>query len=50
MKDKIGTYMYYPSTALHRVAGGFGGLNVHSRSVIPVPYDKPEDDYYVLIK
>ncbi|KAH7565676.1 hypothetical protein JRO89_XS09G0243800 [Xanthoceras sorbifolium] len=51
VKDQIGTYMYYPSTGLHRAAGAFGGLNVHSRSVIPVPYDLPlpENDFYVLI-
>ncbi|KAL5765330.1 hypothetical protein ACOSQ2_017924 [Xanthoceras sorbifolium] len=49
VKDQIGTYMYYPTTGLHRAAGGFGGLNVHSRIVIPVPYAQPEDDFYVLI-
>lgn len=51
VKDQIGTYMYYPTTDVHRAAGGFGGLNVHSRSVIPVPYPipKPTNDFYVLI-
>ncbi|XP_010552291.1 PREDICTED: L-ascorbate oxidase homolog [Tarenaya hassleriana] len=48
-KDQIGSYFYYPSTSLHRFAGGFGGLRVNSRLLIPVPYADPEDDYTVLI-
>ena len=34
---------------MQRAAGGFGGLRVHSRNLIPVPFDPPEDDYTVLI-
>ncbi|GMJ15582.1 SKU5 similar 14 [Hibiscus trionum] len=49
VKDQIGSYIYYPSTAMHKAAGGFGGLTVHSRPLIPVPYDEPADDYTVLI-
>jgi len=49
VKDQIGSYIYYPSTAVHRAAGGFGGLHVNSRLLIPVPYADPEDDYTVLI-
>ncbi|XP_038699106.1 L-ascorbate oxidase homolog [Tripterygium wilfordii] len=49
VKDQIGSYFYYPSTAMHRVAGGFGGLRINSRLLIPVPYADPEDDYTVLI-
>ncbi|KAK8543311.1 hypothetical protein V6N12_015869 [Hibiscus sabdariffa] len=49
VKDQIGSYIYYPSTAMHRAAGGFGGLGVNSRPLIPVPYDEPADDYTVLI-
>ncbi|XP_010534841.1 PREDICTED: L-ascorbate oxidase homolog [Tarenaya hassleriana] len=48
-KDQIGSYFYYPSTSLHRFSGGFGGLRVNSRLLIPVPYPDPEDDYTVLI-
>ncbi|KAK5773349.1 L-ascorbate oxidase homolog [Gossypium arboreum] len=48
VKDQIGSYIYYPSTALHRAAGGFGGLRVHSRLLIPVPYPDPADEYTVL--
>ncbi|XP_059430596.1 L-ascorbate oxidase homolog [Corylus avellana] len=49
VKDQIGSYIYYPTTAMHRVAGAFGGLRVNSRLLIPVPYADPEDDYTVLI-
>ncbi|ESW35838.1 hypothetical protein PHAVU_001G269100 [Phaseolus vulgaris] len=49
VKDQIGSFFYYPSTALHRAAGGFGGLRINSRLLIPVPYHDPEDDYTVLI-
>ncbi|CDY54363.1 BnaC06g07290D [Brassica napus] len=48
-KDQIGSYFYYPTTAMHRAAGAFGGLRVNSRLLIPVPYADPEDDYTVLI-
>ncbi|CAL0328051.1 unnamed protein product [Lupinus luteus] len=49
VKDQIGSYFYYPSTGMHRASGGFGGLRVNSRLLIPVPYPDPEDDYTVLI-
>ncbi|XP_068660379.1 L-ascorbate oxidase homolog [Aristolochia californica] len=49
VKDQIGSYFYLPSTGMHRAAGGFGGLRVNSRLLIPVPFDDPEDDYTVLI-
>nr|ABV89619.1 Sku5-like 11 [Brassica rapa] len=48
-KDQIGSYFYYPTTGMHRAAGGYGGLRVNSRLLIPVPYADPEDDYTVLI-
>ncbi|OIV94745.1 hypothetical protein TanjilG_12958 [Lupinus angustifolius] len=48
-KDQIGTYSYFPSTAFHKAAGGFGGLNVYHRSVIPIPYSNPDGDFTLLI-
>uniref|UniRef100_A0A7N0TK51 L-ascorbate oxidase n=1 Tax=Kalanchoe fedtschenkoi TaxID=63787 RepID=A0A7N0TK51_KALFE len=48
VKDQIGSYYYFPSTAMHKAAGGYGGLRVNSRLLIPVPYADPEDDYTVL--
>ncbi|KAJ8446812.1 hypothetical protein Cgig2_016122 [Carnegiea gigantea] len=49
VKDQIGSYFYFPSLNLQKAAGGFGGLRVNSRPLIPVPFDTPEDDYTVLI-
>ncbi|XP_072954793.1 L-ascorbate oxidase homolog [Typha angustifolia] len=49
VKDQIGSYFYFPSLAIHKAAGGFGGLRVNSRLLIPVPFDPPADDYTVLI-
>ncbi|CAL9069943.1 unnamed protein product [Musa banksii] len=49
VKDQIGSYFYFPSVGMHRAAGGFGGLRVNSRLLIPVPFDDPADDYTVLI-
>ncbi|XP_047334570.1 L-ascorbate oxidase homolog [Impatiens glandulifera] len=48
-KDQIGTYTYFPSTGLHKASGGFGGLNVFARSVIPVPYPTPAAVYTLLV-
>ncbi|KAK4477491.1 hypothetical protein RD792_016717 [Penstemon davidsonii] len=49
MKDQIGTYTYFPSTLMHRAAGGFGGINILARSVIAVPYPKPLEEFTVLV-
>jgi L-ascorbate oxidase len=49
VKDQIGSYYYFPSTGMHKAAGGFGGLRVNSRLLIPVPFADPEDDYTVII-
>ncbi|XP_057468173.1 uncharacterized protein LOC130757442 [Actinidia eriantha] len=51
-KDQIGTYTYFPSTIMHKAAGGFGGLNVYARSVTPTSertLDAPNllNDYYL---
>ncbi|KAH6761767.1 SKU5 similar 17 [Perilla frutescens var. hirtella] len=48
-KDQIGSYTYFPSTLMHRAAGGFGALNIYARTVIPVPYPKPAGDFTLLI-
>ncbi|GAB2287115.1 L-ascorbate oxidase [Dionaea muscipula] len=49
VKDQIGSFYYYPTTGFQKAAGGFGGLRVNSRLLIPVPFADPEDDYTVLI-
>ncbi|KAK6115681.1 hypothetical protein DH2020_007950 [Rehmannia glutinosa] len=49
MKDQIGSFFYFPSLAFHKAAGGFGGIRILSRPLIPVPFDNPTDDFTVLI-
>ncbi|KAL3634904.1 hypothetical protein CASFOL_021958 [Castilleja foliolosa] len=49
MKDQIGSYFYFPSLGFHKAAGGFGGIKILSRPLIPVPFDNPTDDFNVLI-
>ncbi|KAL2344641.1 hypothetical protein Fmac_005926 [Flemingia macrophylla] len=49
VKDQIGSYFYYPTTGMHRAVGGFGGLRIFSRLLIPVPYADPADEYWVLL-
>ncbi|KAJ4843951.1 L-ascorbate oxidase [Turnera subulata] len=49
VKDQIGSFIYYPVTGMHRAVGGFGGLHINSRLLIPVPYPDPEDDLTVII-
>ncbi|CAM8913527.1 unnamed protein product [Rhodiola kirilowii] len=48
VKDQIGSYFYYPSIGFQKAAGGYGGLRINSRLLIPVPYADPEDDYTIL--
>lgn len=48
VKDQIGSYFYFPSLALHRAAGGYGGFRILSRSVVPVPFPPPAADYTIL--
>ncbi|KAL8517862.1 hypothetical protein ACS0TY_009246 [Phlomoides rotata] len=49
VKDQIGSFFYYPTTSLHRAAGGFGLIAVHSRDLIPVPFDRAEEEYAVFV-
>ncbi|XP_071736740.1 L-ascorbate oxidase homolog isoform X1 [Rutidosis leptorrhynchoides] len=48
VKDQIGSFFYFPSLAFHKAAGGFGGIKIASRSVIPVPFAPPAGDYTIL--
>ncbi|KAH1074506.1 hypothetical protein J1N35_026834 [Gossypium stocksii] len=48
VKDQIGSYFYFPSLALHKAAGGYGGFRILSRSVVPVPFPPPAADYTIL--
>ncbi|KAK1324545.1 hypothetical protein QJS10_CPA01g00858 [Acorus calamus] len=48
VKDQIGSYFYFPSLAFHKAAGGFGGITVASRPMIPVPFPSPAGDFTIL--
>ncbi|KAK7272283.1 hypothetical protein RJT34_28782 [Clitoria ternatea] len=48
VKDQIGSYFYFPSLAFHKAAGGYGGIKIASRSVIPVPFPPPAGDFTIL--
>ncbi|CAN1339616.1 Monocopper oxidase-like protein SKU5 [Linum perenne] len=48
-KDQIGTFFYFPSINFHKAAGGFGAIRVNNRAVISVPFDRPEDEFDLLI-
>eukprot|EP00250_Pteridium_aquilinum_P002707 c12930_g3_i1 orf=351-1715(+) len=49
VKDQIGSYFYFPSTGFLKAAGGYGGLKIDNRIIIPLPYPAPDGDYTVLI-
>uniref|UniRef100_A0A5B6ZZB6 L-ascorbate oxidase n=1 Tax=Davidia involucrata TaxID=16924 RepID=A0A5B6ZZB6_DAVIN len=49
VKDQIGSFFYFPSLAFHKAAGGFGGIRILSRPLIPVPFPEPAGDYTILI-
>ncbi|KAJ9686444.1 hypothetical protein PVL29_015375 [Vitis rotundifolia] len=48
VKDQIGSYFYFPSLAFHKAAGGYGGIKISSRPLIPVPFPPPAGDYTIL--
>ncbi|KAI9187036.1 hypothetical protein LWI28_023630 [Acer negundo] len=48
-KEQIGSFNYFPSTAIHRAAGGYGGLNIYERPRIPIPFPNPDGDLTLLI-
>ena len=48
-KDQIGSYMYFPSTGMQRLAGAFGAFNIIRRSVIAIPYPEPAGEHTLLV-
>lgn len=49
VKDQIGSYFYFPSTGMLKAAGGYGALTIHSRPLIPVPFDWPAEEYHIFL-
>lgn len=44
VKDQIGSFFYFPSLHFQRAAGGYGGIIINNRNVIPVPFGTPDGD------
>ncbi|KAK1428526.1 hypothetical protein QVD17_17361 [Tagetes erecta] len=49
VKDQIGSFFYFPSTNFQRAAGGYGGIIINNRDVIPVPFGTPDGDITLAI-
>ncbi|KNA17801.1 hypothetical protein SOVF_076210 [Spinacia oleracea] len=49
VKDQIGSFFYHPSINFQRAAGGFGPFMIGNRSVIPLPFPKPDADIVLMI-
>ncbi|XP_043717309.1 monocopper oxidase-like protein SKU5 [Telopea speciosissima] len=49
VKDQIGSFFYFPSLNLQRAAGGYGGIIVNNRDIIPIPFATPDGDITIFI-
>ncbi|KAK8948828.1 Monocopper oxidase-like protein SKU5 [Platanthera zijinensis] len=49
VKDQIGSFFYFPSINFHRASGGYGGITINNRDVIPVPFGTPDGDMTIFI-
>jgi FtsP/CotA-like multicopper oxidase with cupredoxin domain len=49
VKDQIGSFFYFPSTNFQRAAGGYGGITVNNRDIIPLPFGTPDGDITLFI-
>ncbi|KAA3458523.1 monocopper oxidase-like protein SKU5 [Gossypium australe] len=49
VKDQIGSFFYFPSLNFQRAAGGYGGIIINNRAVIPLPFGMPDGDINIFI-
>lgn len=49
VKDQIGSFFYFPSLNFQRAAGGYGGITINNRDVIPLPFPVPDGDITIFI-
>ncbi|MBA0818529.1 hypothetical protein Gohar_027850 [Gossypium harknessii] len=49
VKDQIGSFFYFPSLNFQRAAGGYGGIIINNRAVIPLPFGMPDGDITIFI-
>ncbi|KAK9724455.1 hypothetical protein RND81_05G073300 [Saponaria officinalis] len=48
-KDQVGSFFYHPSVNFQRAAGGFGPIILKNRTVVPLPFAKPDGDITLMI-
>ncbi|KAE8038081.1 hypothetical protein FH972_010625 [Carpinus fangiana] len=49
VKDQIGSFFYFPTLGFQRAAGGYGGVVINNREVIPLPFGMPDGDITIFI-
>ncbi|XP_022991751.1 monocopper oxidase-like protein SKU5 [Cucurbita maxima] len=49
VKDQIGSFFYFPSLNFQRASGGYGGITINNRDVIPLPFPVPDGDITIFI-
>lgn len=49
VKDQIGSFFYFPTLSFQRAAGGYGGVIVNNRDIIPLPFALPDGDVTLFI-
>lgn len=49
VKDQIGRFFYFTYLKFHRASGGYGGIVVNNREIIPIPFGTPDGDITLLI-
>ncbi|KAJ7961685.1 Monocopper oxidase-like protein SKU5 [Quillaja saponaria] len=49
VKDQIGSFFYFPSLGFQRTAGGYGGIIINNRDVIPLPFGLPDGDITIFL-
>lgn len=48
-KDQIGTFFYFPSVNYQKAGGGYGPIRVNNREVVAVPFEKPDEEFDLLV-
>ncbi|XP_074319594.1 monocopper oxidase-like protein SKS1 [Silene latifolia] len=48
-KDQIGSFFYHPTTKFQRASGGFGPIILNNRTIIPLPFPKPDANVILVI-
>ncbi|XP_060203022.1 monocopper oxidase-like protein SKU5 isoform X1 [Lycium barbarum] len=49
VKDQIGSFFYFPSLRFQRASGGYGGITINNRNIIPLPFAAPDGDITLFI-